>query len=478
MANLLRMPEIAANTAEAVLADWPLPENAAYSAGDAIATVETEKAVVDVPAESDGVLLRRLIEPGRSVAVGTPLAVLGEPGEAVADLDALIAELTGEAGTLSAGARPAGRIFASPLARRTAKEHGLAIEDLRGSGPGGRIVRDDVRRALAGRPATAIAAALPGAVSAVSGIVPTAVPSIDRSVTAVPAAVSVAGWSATGAPAGALAPASPLSDATTARPASGAAAGPAKPVDAISPSPSGSAAATSAGVTHRTGDYVEVPHTRMRRAIATRLAEGARETPVFSIRGTARVDALLRLRAELNEASPVKISVNDLIVAAAARAHGAVPEMNVVWMPEVVRRFAEVDIGVAVATDNGLVVPVIRDVRRLAVSALAATSAELVARARAGRLRQEELDGGTLTVTNLGGFGAEEFAAVINPPQAAILAVGAARQEAVVDHGELAVATVVHVTLSVDHRPVDGVTAARWMAAVLGLLEAPLAIVI
>jgi pyruvate dehydrogenase E2 component (dihydrolipoamide acetyltransferase) len=214
----------------------------------------------------------------------------------------------------------------------------------------------------------------------------------------------------------------------------------------------------------------------MRRAIATRLTRSVQEAPVFTIRGSARVDRLLALRTELNAATDAKISVNDLVVAAAARAHGAVPEMNVVWLPDAVRRFDEVDIAVAVATDQGLVTPVVRGVQALTVTALAHRSADLVTRARAGTLRQAELEGGTLTVTNLGVFGTEDFTAVINPPQAAILAVGAARPEAVVTDGEIGVATVLRVTLSVDHRPVDGATAARWMSAFLGLLEAPLRI--
>jgi len=172
----------------------------------------------------------------------------------------------------------------------------------------------------------------------------------------------------------------------------------------------------------------------------------------------------------------VRISLNDLIVAAAGRAHVAVPEMNVIWLSDAVRLFEEVDIAVAVATEAGLVTPVVRGVDKLTVSALARTGADLVGRARAGKLRQEELEGGTLTVTNLGVFGTEDFTAVINPPQAAILAVGAAREEAVVTEGELAVATVLRVTLSVDHRPVDGATAARWMAAFLALLESPVRI--
>jgi pyruvate dehydrogenase E2 component (dihydrolipoamide acetyltransferase) len=219
-----------------------------------------------------------------------------------------------------------------------------------------------------------------------------------------------------------------------------------------------------------------VPHSRMRRAIANRLTRSNQEAPVFSLRGSARVDALMALRSELNEATGVKISVNDLIVAAAARAHVAVPEMNVVWMPDAVRHFDDVDVAVAVATDNGLVTPVVRGVQKLTVSALAARNADLVSRARDGKLRQEELEGGALTVTNLGAYGTEDFTAVINPPQAAILAVGAARPEAVVTDGEVGIATILRLTLSVDHRPVDGATAARWMAAFLRLVEAPMRI--
>ena len=441
MATLLRMPEISANTVEAVLAEWPLGENATFSAGDSIATVETEKAVVDVPAESDGVLLRILVEPGKSVAVGTPMAVLGTPGETVADIDAVVRQLTGvnppEIAALPAdepspaGARevsqsaepaaarpgalagpspvgaepvPGGRVFASPLARRIAKENGIAVDAIEGTGPNSRITRDDVRRALAAR---------------------------DRA----------------DAPRPAPTPAPVPAPAPVARPAAGA-------------------------------QFRDTPHSRMRRAIATRLAESHREAPVFSLRGSARVDALLALLRDLNEAAGIKVSLTDLLVAAAARAHVDVPEMNVIWLPDAVRSFADVDIAVAVATDSGLVTPVARRVQTMTVSALARVNADLVTRARDGRLRQDELEGGTLTITNLGMFGTEDFTAVINPPQAAILAVGAARQEAVVTDGALGVATVLRFTLSVDHRPVDGATAARWLAVFVAGLETPLRILV
>ncbi|HEY7104230.1 MAG TPA: dihydrolipoamide acetyltransferase family protein [Mycobacteriales bacterium] len=447
MARLLRMPEVAANTLEATLSEWLLTEDAEFADGDAIATVETDKAAVEVPADGAGVLVRTLVGPGTTVAVGAPMALIASPGETVADVDATLAELGGTAapatvddpdapaplagqtpptdvtGPTDAGqpqpaapaaaaqearleAAPPGaaaaangtppRIMSSPLARRLVREHGLRLEDLTGTGPGGRIVRDDVRRAVAEREeANASSPSEPG-------------PRPDRP--------------------------------------------------------------------QRTAEWEDVPHTRMRRAIAGRLAESNRDAPHFAIRGTARVDDLLALRARLNAGDGRRITVNDLVVAAVARSHARVPEMNVVWTPDAVRRYAAVDVGIAVATDRGLVTPVLRGVETRSVSSIARDAADLTERARAGALRQDELEGGTITVSNLGGYGIEEFTAVLNPPQAAILAVGAARKEAVVDGDALAVATVLHVTLTVDHRPVDGALAARWMAAFIALLEDPLRI--
>jgi pyruvate dehydrogenase E2 component (dihydrolipoamide acetyltransferase) len=214
----------------------------------------------------------------------------------------------------------------------------------------------------------------------------------------------------------------------------------------------------------------------MRRAVAARLTESKATAPHFYVRGSARVDELLRIRAELNDGADVRVSVNDLVVKAVARAHQLVPEMNVVWTGEAIRSFSGVDVAVAVATDAGLVTPVLTAVEQRSITAVATATQDFAARARAGRLQQSELEGGSITVTNLGMYGVEEFAAILNPPQAAILAVGAARAEPVVTDGRLEPATVLRVTLSVDHRPVDGATAARWMGAFLGLLERPVRI--
>jgi pyruvate dehydrogenase E2 component (dihydrolipoamide acetyltransferase) len=419
MARLLRMPEVAANATEAVLADWSVPENVAFAAQDSLATVETEKALVDVEADQAGVVLKALVRPGSQVEVGAPIAVLGDPGEQVADLDALLADLgvaatpaakvperrdvpDPEGGTASthpsapsvehttavvrAPAHPGDRVFASPLARKLAKDAGIPVEQIDGTGPRHRILRRDVERVQAAR------AAAP-----------------------------------------AVAPA-----------------------------------------THTPGSpYEDQPHSRVRRATAARLTESVQTAPHFYVRATCRVDRVVDLRAELNAEDGVAVSLNVLVVKAAAAAHRRVPEMNVVWTEDAVRSFRDVDIAVAVATDRGLLTPVVRDVAGLSVTAVAARVKDLAERARAGRLRQEELEGGTMSVTNLGMYGTEEFAAIINPPHASILAVGAVREEPVVEDGVLAVGRVMRVTLSVDHRPVDGVVAARWMRAFVELVEHP-----
>jgi len=220
--------------------------------------------------------------------------------------------------------------------------------------------------------------------------------------------------------------------------------------------------------------YTEVPHSRVRRAIATRLTESKQTVPHFYVSGSARAGKLLRLRAELNEgSSPVRVSLNDLVIKAVAHAHQLVPAMNVTWTPDAVRSFASVDVGIAIASPRGLVTPVLRSVQSSGITAVAAAVGDLVERAGSGRLQPPELEGGTTAVTNLGMFGAENFAAIINPPQSSILAVGAVHRAPVVKKGKLAVGSVMQVTLSVDHRAVDGTTAAEWMRAFVSLIQHP-----
>ena len=419
MAHLLRVPEIAAGTTEAVLAAWPVAENSAYSATDVIATVETDKAVVDIEAENSGIMLRRLVAEGAVVAVGQPIALIGQPGESAENIDeqlraqGLAAPVSSSATSpaeppatpdaaapVAAPADPAAapaapeRIFISPLARRLARDSGLAPRDIQGTGPNGRILRRDVERAARAR--TAEESRLPSHA---------------------PAAV---------------------------RPGTG---------------PAG---------------YTDVPHSRVRRAVASRLTESKQTVPHFYLSATIRAGRLVRLRAELNEGGgEVRISVNDLLIKAVAHAHQLVPAMNVIWTPDAIRSFATVDIGVAIASSRGLVTPVLRSVDSTGITAISAAVRDLADRAGSGRLQQRELEGGTITVTNLGMFGTEQFAAIINPPQSAILAVGAVRSAPVVRKGKVVAGSVLQATLSVDHRVVDGSTAAEWMRAVTSLIEHP-----
>jgi len=219
--------------------------------------------------------------------------------------------------------------------------------------------------------------------------------------------------------------------------------------------------------------FEAVPHTRIRRAVAARLTRSKQATPHFYLRAKCSIDRLLALRTEINSTLERRVSVNDLVIKAAARAHTLVPDMNVTWTEDALRRYATVDIAVAVASARGLVAPVLRDVDALSVSQISRAVADRVQAANTGRLRQDDVEGGAFSITNLGMYGVEEFAAIINPPQSAILAVGAGRQEPHVLDGALTVATRMRVVLSVDHRAIDGVLAARWMSEFVRHVEAP-----
>jgi pyruvate dehydrogenase E2 component (dihydrolipoamide acetyltransferase) len=224
--------------------------------------------------------------------------------------------------------------------------------------------------------------------------------------------------------------------------------------------------------------YVVEPHSPMRRAIARRLTESKSTVPHFYLTADCKVDVLLDLRKRINEASAIKISVNDIVVKAVGCALMDVPAANVIWTPEAMHKFESADISVAVATEGGLLTPVIRGVEKRQLSNLSMEIAELAGRARAGKLRQEELEGGSFAVTNLGMFGTKEFSAILNPPQSGILAVGAAGPRAIVEDGEVRVANIMTVTLSADHRAVDGALAAQWLAAFVSRIENPLSMLV
>ncbi|MDA7807030.1 2-oxo acid dehydrogenase subunit E2, partial [Aquiluna sp.] len=256
-----------------------------------------------------------------------------------------------------------------------------------------------------------------------------------------------------------------------------AAAGiPAAPAAPVAPVPTSSSKELASQEYSST--YSTVPHTSMRKAIARRLTESKSTVPHFYLNADCQVDELLALRKKINESSPVKISVNDMVVRAVAAAFMDVPEANVVWTPDAMIKYESVDVSIAVSTDGGLLTPVLRGVEKRSLSNIATTIVDLAERSRAGKLRQEELEGGSFAITNLGMFGTTSFAAIINPPQSGILAVGAASQRPIVVDGELTIANVMSVTLSADHRAVDGALAAKWLAAFKVRIENPLTMLI
>lgn len=401
MATVVRMPEVLANSGEAIIQTWLVSVGQEIAIGDPIAEIETEKAVVEYAAEVEGIIAQLVAEQGATIAVGEPIAVVTAPGETADAVDISardpesaapviekIAEIAEPAPPLNGH-----RLFATPLVRKIAREKGIDLTTVTGTGPSGRIVRRDLDRLPAPEPV-------------------------------------------------------------------------AVPAPAVTAADQGQAG------------YIDIPLTGMRKAIARRLTESKTTVPHFYVSADCRVDALLELRRNVNAAAPAKVSVNDFILKAVAAALIEVPEANSIWHGDSIRRFTGADIAVAVAVDGGLLTPVLRGVDRLPISSVAAQVADLAARARAGRIKQQELEGGSFSVSNLGMYGVDAFSAILNPPHSGILAVGGASQRPVVIDGELAVGTVMSVTLSADHRAIDGAVAAQWMAAFTRRIENPLTILI
>ena len=430
------MPALSPTMTEGNVASWLKNEGDSVQAGDILCEIETDKATMEVEATDEGTLARIIAPAGtEAVPVNAVIGLILEEGEDAAALEgaeaapapavpaAAPAEPTaepapvvapvaspapsGNGATPPAPARePGARIFASPLARRMAKQAGLALEAITGTGPNGRIVKVDVEAAIAAAaaaPAPAVASPAPAAAAPV----------------AVPAAAPVA-------PAAA---------------------------------------------------YQDAPASTMRKVIAQRLQEAKREVPHFYLTVDCAVDALLETRAQLNERSDdYTLSVNDFVIRAAALALRKVPAANASWVDGALRQYASADVSVAVAIEDGLVTPIVRNADGKGLAEISAEVKELAGRARAKPmgLAPEEYQGGTFSVSNLGMYGIKEFAAIINPPQSMILAVGTAEQRPVVKDGALAVATMMSCTLSVDHRVVDGALGARFLQAFKGLIEDPL----
>ena len=434
------MPALSPTMTEGNVASWLKSEGDQVAAGDILCEIETDKATMEVEATDEGTLGRIVVPAGtEGVAVNAVIGLILEEGEDASALDGVeiaapavaapaaapaepaaepapaasaapapqattpaAASPGGNGATPPAPARePGARIFASPLARRMAKQAGLALEAIAGTGPNGRIVKVDVEAAIAA-----------------------------------------------------------------------AAAAPAAAVAASAP-----AAAPAAAPAHAPVAYRDAPASTMRKVIAQRLQEAKREVPHFYLTVDCAVDALLETRAQLNERSDAyNLSVNDFVIRAAALALRKVPAANASWVDGALRQYGSADVSVAVAIEDGLVTPIVRNADGKGLAEISAEVKELAGRARAKPmgLAPEEYQGGTFSVSNLGMYGIKEFAAIINPPQSMILAVGTAEQRPVVKDGALAVATMMSCTLSVDHRVVDGALGATFLQAFKGLIEDPL----
>ena len=487
--NIL-MPALSPTMEKGNLAKWLKKEGDAVKSGDVIAEIETDKATMEVEAVDEGVLAKIVVPEGTAdVPVNQLIALIAGEGEdpksvsapsggapaapapaapapsppaptgsmpqanttaaggpeghmayarvdtapqgpAKAAHDAGGAKPDGAGAPQAAAPQQAGgqgaRIFASPLARRIAREAGLEIGSIQGSGPHGRIVEKDVRAAMTG--GAAKAATAPGAL-----------------------------------------PAAPA---------------PAKPAAAPAPLATGMADEQIKKF-FEPGSYEEIPHDSMRKVIARRLLESKQTIPHFYLTLDCELDALLALREQINGAAPLKdgkpaykVSVNDFVIKALALALVRVPDANVSWTEGAMLKHKHADVGVAVAIPGGLITPVVRKAEAKTLSVISTEMKDFAGRAKARKLKPEEYQGGSTAVSNLGMFGVKDFSAVINPPHATILAVGAGEKRVVVKNGVPAVATVMSVTLSTDHRAVDGALGAELMAAFKQLIENPMGMLV
>ena len=416
MAEIVSMPKLGFDMAEGTLVRWVKNEGDAIAKGDVLAEIETDKATVEVESSFSGVVARHLVEAGAIVPVGTPIAVIGAEGEEVKDVPGLSG--TPEKAPAPAAAAPApaapaapqpaaapvssGPVVASPLARRIAADNGLDLAAVRGTGPGGRIVKRDVEAALKVGPAAVPVPAVPAVTAAAS--IPTAAARADE----------VVGLD------------------------------------------------------------------RLRVAIGRRMTESKQQLPHFYVTHEYDMEALLGLRKQVNALLPEedKLSVNDFIVKAVGLCLRRFPNLNASLKEGQLVRHGAVNVGVAVAVEGGLLTIVTRATDAKPLRTLSGEIRDLVSRARSGKVRPDDIEGSTFSISNLGMYDVEHFIAIINPPEAAILAVGSAREVPVVKDGQVTAGLRMKATLSADHRVTDGAEAAQFMQALADYLEQPLRLLV
>jgi pyruvate dehydrogenase E2 component (dihydrolipoamide acetyltransferase) len=442
----ITMPALSPTMEEGNLAKWLVKEGDKIGPGDVIAEIETDKATMEVEAVDEGTVAKIVVPAGtEGVKVNALIAILAGEGEDVAaaaagggapKAEAPKAEAKAEAPKAAAAAPAASsapaaanghatadRTFASPLARRIAKDAGVDVTGVKGTGPHGRVVKADVEAAIAGGGAKAAPAAAPQA--------------------AAPAAA---------------------------------------------PAPKGASEEATLKLFEQ-GSYDLVPHDGMRKTIAKRLQESKQTIPHFYVSIDVELDALMALRAQLNGAAPVKktekgevpaykLSVNDMVIKALALALRDVPEANVSWTDTNMVKHKYSDVGVAVSIPGGLITPIIRKAEQKTLSAISNEMKDLGKRAKERKLKPEEYQGGTTAVSNMGMMGVKNFAAVVNPPHATILAVGAGEERVVVKNGQIVVVNAMTVTLSTDHRAVDGALGAELLQAFKKYIESPMGMLV
>ena len=419
------MTQLSPTMTEGKIARWLKKEGDTLESGEVMAEVETDKATMEMEVVDEGVMHKILAPEGATVAVGTAIAVIAEDGEDVPD------DYVPESATETSPAEPVqesaveptapapvaeepkpapitrtGRIKASPLARRLARQKGMNLAAIQGSGPNGRIVKSDIESAS------------------------------KRGVR--------------------------LGTSTT----------------AVTPPPT--RPLPQGPLPYHADEYDRVENSMMRKAIARRLAESKQQVPHFYLSVDVAMDRLMDLRAQLNEAADgaFKLSVNDFIIKAVAKALSDVPAANASWTDTDTLMHKHAHISVAVAIDGGLITPVIRFAEQKGITDISAEVKELAGRARAGALQPEEYSGGTFSISNLGMYGVKQFAAIVNPPEGAILAVGGTDERAVVENGSVVAKKMMTLTLSCDHRVVDGAVGAEFLAALKKHIETPASVLI
>ncbi len=417
MAETINMPKLGFDMAEGTLVRWLKKEGEAVTKGEVLAEIETDKATVEVESSASGVVRRLLVDEGAVVPVNTPIAIVGSADEEISDQLSVSSEQLSVAGgdsapalspdralapVIAAAAPPdMGPVKASPLARRMARERGLDLSRVQGTGPGGRIIRRDIEKVISEQlPVSSEQTVVSGQSSVVTGV--------------------------------------------------------------------------------RAAADEMVALTKLRQAIARRMSEAKASVPHFYVTHEYKMDALMALRAQVNGYLPEdeKVSVNDFIVKAVALTLRQFPNLNASFAGDKVVRHGAVNIGVAVAVEGGLLTVVCKDADARSLRQIATEVKRMAAAARQGKVRPEDIEGSTFSISNLGMFDVENFAAIINPPEAAILAVGSARQTPVVEDGQITVGWRMKATISVDHRVSDGAEAAQFMQALAAYLEQPIRLLV